>query len=143
MTTKEIYTDGSGDSRGTSALCIIRKNWPGLLKKEQRILQIIPRGLKVYDIESLSIIEAIKLIPEIESSDYDYIIYNDNLGLVNDLNNLNNHKELIKHIQSMIMKKKINIVIKWISREKNPAGIYLEHRLKRINGYLRASVGKR
>jgi hypothetical protein len=143
--TKEIFTDGSGDSRGTSALCIIRKNWPDLKRKEQKVVQIIQKGLNVYDIETMAVSEAVKLIPLplFGQEPSVYIIYNDNMGIVSDLNNPNTKKDSIKKIQEMITARGGKIEVRWVSREKNPAGIYLERRLKKINGYLRASVGKR
>jgi ribonuclease HI len=151
--TKIIYTDGSGTSRGTSAYCIVLKNWyvenpeaynfkTHKSKGQDKIFKIIPCEMNVYEIEYLALIEAIKLIPiSLFGNENNYTLYMDNQQIVKELNeNFSkhpHHMEMINKVHHLIEIKRCKITILWIPREKNLAGICLEKRLERVNKYLR------
>lgn len=152
--TKVIYTDGSGTSRGTSAYCIFLVSWsvPNLetynfrthkTKNQKKIIKILPREMNVYEIEYFALLEAIKLIPlpMFGNNGSNYLIYMDSQQIVKELNEkvsrYPNHQEMINKVHQLIEARKCKIEIKWIPREKNLAGIYLERRLEKINNYLK------
>lgn len=56
---------------------------------------------------------------------------------VNDAKNINpDHMVLLYEARELLKKK--NCTLRWISRNKNPAGIYLEQRLEKLHGYMDA-----
>lgn len=108
-----IYVDGASNEFG-SAYCVIIQGE----EKDQKILKVFENKFGSYKME----FEALLLALE-KSNDGD-IIYTDCKNL---MTNLHKYK-LIKNY----LKIKPNVKIYWRSRKENIAGVYLEHRLRKL-----------
>jgi len=84
----------------------------------------------------LALIGALKFCDSIEEKEKRFNIYLDSKSIVEEVN-LRIEPKRIKLFREAreIMDHNRNIKVKWVPREENLAGIYLENRLKKINNY--------
>lgn len=114
------HVDGSSPKEKVypSAFCVFRGN--KLIKSK-----VLNERINVYEIEFMALIEGLKLAEPYS------IIYSDNKEVVDEINLKRPKKnEDFENAQELIREK--NLEVKKINRGNNPAGIYLELRLKKL-----------
>jgi len=137
----KIYCDGSGFNKINSAYCFIVVGWRARKYKYRDLkkVKVIYEDKNVYEIEYLALISALKFCDSAEG-DFKFNIYSDSRSIIGEVNlrHKPKSKKLFNEAREL-MDKNLNIKINWVSREKNPAGIYLEKRLKKLNRYGRSN----
>jgi len=141
----KIYCDGSGFNKINSAYCFIVVDWRKRKYKcrDLKKVKVIYEDKNVYQIEYLALIGALKFCDSVEG-DYKFKIYSDSKCIVKEVNLLIKPKLKMFFSKSReIMDKNKNISVRWVSREENLAGIYLERRLKKLNRYGRSNLHRK
>ena len=141
----KIYCDGSGFNKINSAYCFIVVDWRKRKYKcrDLKKVKVIYEDKNVYQIEYLALIGVLKFCDSVEG-DYKFKIYSDSKCIVKEVNLLIKPKLKMFFSKSReIMDKNKNISVRWVSREENLAGIYLERRLKKLNRYGRSNLHRK
>lgn len=142
-----VYCDGSGWNNIDSSYCVIIPEWIKVIvhdkvvrKKDKKIVQVFEEEYDVYEIEFRAMIAALELCEELSEKKRVFTVYSDSKVVVNEINfrKKAKNKNLLKKAREIIQRNK-KIKIRWVSREENPAGKYLETRLKKLKSYGRNS----
>ena len=133
----KIYCDGSGFNKINSAYCFIVVGWRARRYKcrDLKKVKVIYEDKNVYQIEYLALISALEFCDSVDG-DYKFKIYSDSKCIVKEVNLLIKPKlkMFFREARKIIGRNK-SISVRWISREENLAGIYLEKRLKKLHNY--------
>lgn len=123
-----LYADGSGFS---GACAIYVKIVGGNLTNGKRYyFQVFNEDIPSEELEYKALIKALSLAKPGSK------IFSDNMGVVDEVILLKKPRDKNKHLFNQareIIKNKPNLIIQWIPRHKNLAGIYLEKRLKKLH----------
>ena len=142
----KIYCDGSGFNKINSAYCFIVCGWNSrrindrIILKDKREIKVIYEDKNVYQIEYLALIGALRFCDSVKGS-CKFKIYSDSKCIIKEVNLLIKPKRIkLFNKAREIMDHNRNIKVRWVPREVNLAGIYLERRLKKINHYSRSNL---
>ncbi len=121
-----IYVDGSGWSNNKNCAIAIICESATLKNKKKKYVEVFYEPMRIEEIEYVAIIRGL------ENCGNERIIFSDNKNVVREINGLKKVKpknlKLYKQVKN-ILKERNKVSIKWISREENLAGKYLEQRL--------------
>ncbi|MFI5405087.1 MAG: reverse transcriptase-like protein [Nitrososphaerales archaeon] len=129
----DIFADGAGYTNGTCAICVYIGD-KKISKNKRRFLKVFYEEIPHDELEYLALIKAI------EFAKLDAKIYSDSQPVVDEVNGVRplstRHSESYKKVKEGLNNKE-NIIIQWIPREKNLAGIYLDKRLATLKNTLK------